>query len=426
MLDAYAAGVNAFIETSESLPIEYQMLEAAPEPWQPWDGLAIFKVRHVLMGTFEGKAWRHRLLARLGPEATARLHPGYQPGHILVLPPGEEFRGEATGALEELERGAALADRLKELEAGSNNWVLAGSRTATGKPMLAGDPHRGLDTPNVYYQNHLACADFDAVGASFPGVPGFPHFGHNSWVCWGVTHAGADYQDLFVERFDRRNPAYYEFKGQWRRAETHRETIKVRGGDDEDIVVTETHHGPVIAGEPSEGLAIAMRYTQTAEANRTAEVLLGMLRARSTKEMDASMEEWVDPANNFLFADVHGGMGYLTRGRIPVRSRANAWLPVPGWTGEHEWQGYIPFEEMPRSHNPTEGYVVTANQKIVGDEYPHYIALDHSPEFRAKRIAIRLQDMYGATLDEVAAVHGERTSIPAQKYLPRLCGAGRP
>ena len=254
MLDAYAAGVNAFIETTETLPIEYGMLEAAPEPWQPWDGLAVFKVRHVLMGTFEGKAWRHKLLGRLGPERTAALHPGYQPGHLLILPPGAEFRGEATGALEELERGAALADRLKELEQGSNNWVLSGGRTVTGKPVLAGDPHRGLDTPNVYYQNHVACPDFDAVGASFPGVPGFPHFGHNRWTCWGVTHTGADYQDLYVERFDKENPAYYEFKGEWRRAETYRETIKVRGGADEDLSITVTHHGPVISGEPSQGL----------------------------------------------------------------------------------------------------------------------------------------------------------------------------
>ena len=420
MLDAYAAGVNAFIETTETLPIEYGMLEAAPEPWQPWDGLAVFKVRHVLMGTFEGKAWRHKLLGRLGPERTAALHPGYQPGHLLILPPGAEFRGEATGALEELERGAALADRLKELEQGSNNWVLSGGRTATGKPVLAGDPHRGLDTPNVYYQNHVACPDFDAVGASFPGVPGFPHFGHNRWTCWGVTHTGADYQDLFVERFDKENPAYYEFKGEWRRAEMYRETLKVRGGAEEDISITVTHHGPVISGEPSQGLGVAFRYTQTAEPNRTAEALLDMLRAGSAEELDASMEEWVDPVNNFLFADVHGNFGYLTRGRVPIRSRANGWLPVPGWTGEHEWEGYIPFGEMPRSHNPKEGYVVTANQRVVGDDYPYYIALDHSPEFRAKRIALRLQDLYGATVEDVAAIHAERTSIPAQKYLPRL------
>ena len=143
MLDAYAAGVNAFMQTSDHLPIEYRMLDTLPEAWQPWDGLAVFKVRHVLMGTFEGKAWRHKLLGRIGARRTARLHPGYQPGHLLILPPGAEFLGEATGALEELERGAALADRLKELEAGSNNWTLSGQLTESGKPLLAGRPPPG-------------------------------------------------------------------------------------------------------------------------------------------------------------------------------------------------------------------------------------------------------------------------------------------
>ncbi len=448
MLDAYAAGVNAFIETTASLPIEYRLLDASPEPWQPWDGLGVFKVRHVLMGTFEGKAWRARLLKELGPEKAASLIPGYQPGHLLILPPGSVFEGAFVNALEELERGAAVADRLKELERraafanaleelgrgaavadrlkeleqGSNNWVLSGSRTASGKPLLAGDPHRGLDTPNVYYQNHVRCPAFDVVGISFPGLPGFPHFGHNRWVCWGVTHTGADYQDLYLERFKDDNPAYYRFKGQWRRAEVHRELIKVRGAASHETEVTVTHHGPVISGEPSKRNAVAFRYTQTAVAHRGAECLLDMLQAKTTAELDESMRHWVDPVNNFLFADVHGSAGYLTRGQIPIRSRANAWLPVPGWTGEHEWQGHIPFDELPRSHNPDEGYIVTANQKVTGDDYPYYIALDHSTEFRAKRITLRLQALGKATVEDMGAVHGERVSIPAQGYLKRLAG----
>ena len=423
MLDAYAAGVNAFIETTETLPVEYQLLgDRSPEPWQPWDGLAVFKVRHVLMGTFEAKAWRSRLMDHLGLEKAAKLLPGYQPGHLLILPPGERYQGSASSALEELEKAAAAADRLKEIEQGSNHWTLSGSRTVSGKPLLAGDPHRGLDTPNVYYQNHVACPSFDVAGTSFPGVPGFPHFGHNQWVCWGVTHTGADYQDLFFERFKENDSGYYRFKGQWRRAQVHRELVKVRGAGHQEIQVTETHHGPIVSGDPAEGHGVAFRYTQTAVPNRSAECLLKMLHAKSTFDLDESMRHWVDPVNNFLFADVHGNIGYLTRGQIPMRSRANAWLPVPGWTGEHEWQGSIPFNEMPRSHNPEAGYVVTANQKVVGDDYPHFIALDHAPEFRAKRISIRLQALDNATVDDMGSIHAERVSIPAQHYLRRLAG----
>ncbi|MEE8158303.1 MAG: penicillin acylase family protein [Dehalococcoidia bacterium] len=420
VLEAYASGVNAFIETTKNLPIEYRLVERKPEPWQPWDCLAVFKVRHILMGTFEGKAWRARLLNELGPEKTAQLHPGYQPGYLLILPPGAEYDGPTADALKELEKGAAVIDRLKELEQGSNNWTLSEQLTASGKPLLAGDPHRGLDTPNVYYQNHMACPDFDAVGLSFPGVPGFPHFGHSQWVCWGVTHTGADYQDLFLERFRVGDPSYYQFKGQWRRAEVHREVIKVRGAADENIEVTVTLHGPVITGDPTKGVGVAFRYTQTAEANRNAECLLKMLQAKSTFELDESMRQWVDPINNFLFSDVHGNIGYLTRGRVPIRSQANAWLPVPGWTGEHEWEGFIPFNEMPRSHNPEAGYIVTANQRVVDKDYPYYIGLDHAPEFRARRITLRLQALKKATVEDMGAVHADRVSIPAQHYLRRL------
>ncbi|MBM3925860.1 MAG: penicillin acylase family protein, partial [SAR202 cluster bacterium] len=336
------------------------------------------------------------------------------------LPPGSEYKGPLLNAIKDFERAAAAADPLKEVDMGSNNWAVSGDRTATGKPLLAGDPHRGLDTPNVYYQNHLACPDFDAVGCSFPGVPGLQHFGHNAYVCWGVTHAGADYQDLFIERFDKANPSYYEFKGQLQRAQVFHEVVKVKGGKPVPIDVTVTHHGPIIAGDPAKGVAIAFRYTQTAGPNRQAEALLSMLKARSTHELDQAMRHWVDPGNNFLMADVHGNIAYLTRGKVPVRNLANAWLPVPGWTGEHEWKGYIPFEEMPRSHNPKEGYIVTANQKIVSDDYPYYIALDHSPDFRARRITIRLTALKKATLDQVAAIHAERTSIPAQAHLKAL------
>jgi penicillin amidase len=285
---------------------------------------------------------------------------------------------------------------------------------------MAGDPHRGFDTPNVYYQNHLACPDFDVVGVSFPGAPGFPHFGHNPSVCWGVTHTGADYQDLFVERFKEGDPSQYLFQDQWRRAEIHHEEIKVRGSQAVFLDVTVTHHGPIIVGKPSKGAAIAFRYTQTVEPNTSAEALLHMMKARSTQDLDRSMGQWVDPVNNFVFADIHGNIGYLTRGRVPLRPRANGWLPVPGWTGEHDWQGYIPFQEMPRSHNPEEGYIVTANQKPVSDDYPFYIGLDHAPEFRAQRITNRLKALDKATVDDMASVHADRVSIPAQHLITAI------
>ena len=426
MVDAYTAGVNAFIETTKALPIGYGIVGVSPEQWQPWDSLAVFKVRHILMGVFEAKIWRARLLAHLGPEKTASVFPGYPKGQLQVLPPGAYYGGGVEEALDELAQGAGALNWLNETDSGSNNWAIAGSRTASGKPLLAGDPHRALDVPSVYYQNHLACPEFDVVGLSFPGVPGFPHFGHNNFVAWCITHAHADYQDLFIERFNIDDPQLYEFKGEWKRADVYRETIAVRGASPVEMDVTVTCHGPVIAGNPAKGHGLSLRYTATAEPISSADALLHMLRAKSADELEEAMRPWVDPVNNFVFADVQGNIGYLTRGQVPVRSKANAWVPVPGWTGEHEWQGVIPFEEMPRSRNPDAGYIVTANNRITGDDYPHYLAFDFTPGFRAERVTQRILALGdGARAEDMATVHADRVSIPAQSYI-RLLSRVRP
>lgn len=413
MLEAYADGVNAFINTSDNLPVEYRIVGAEPEPWQPSDSLVVFKVRHILMGVFEGKIWRAKLVNHLGPEKAAELIFGYEEGTLLIVPPGEVYSGPAPDGLKELYTGAEPVSPFKNTDAGSNSWVLDGRHTASGKPLLAGDPHRGLDTPNAYYQNHISCPDFDVVGLSFPGVPGFPHFGHNTWVAWCVTHAMADYQDLYIERFQEDDPTRYLAIGDYKQAKVYKETIKVRGGQSEELEVTVTNHGPIILGDPSQGHALAFKYTATAEPINAADTLLEMLKVKSVEEMDESMKDWVDPCNNFLFADVHGGIEYLTRGKVPIRSFDNAWLPVPGWTGEHEWQGMVPFEEMPRSRNPENGYIITANHRIVDQDYPYYIGLDYYAEFRARRIKERLDRIEKATIQDMAAVHSEDVSIPA-------------
>ncbi len=422
LLDAYAAGVNAFLRMTRALPIELQLLGARPEPWEPWDSAAVFTVRHVLMGTWQTKAWRARLLRQLGPARTAYLCPGTPPNPMLIVPPGFEYTGPAWDGLKELSEGEAALAQLPEWESGSNNWAVAGTRTASGKPLVAGDPHRPIDVPNVYYQNHLACPEFDAIGLSFPGVPGFPHFGHNAAVAWCVTHTAADYQDLYVERFDAADPRRYEYRGEWRQAEVVRETIQVRGGAVEEIEVTVTHHGPIVLGDPRRGYGLAFKYTATAAPNPTLESLLPMVMARSAAELELAVRPWVDPVNNLVFADVHGAIGYRTRGRVPIRPMANAWLPVPGWDGAHEWQGTIPFEELPVVRNPEGGFVATANSRVTGPDYPHYIGMDYAPDFRTRRVVERLRALERATVADMAAIHADRVSIPAREFVEILRG----
>ena len=422
VFDAYAAGVNAFIEGDDPLPAEYAIAGISPGPWLPWHSLVAYKVRHILMGVFESKVWRARMVRALGPEKAGELFPGYEPGHLLILPPGAKAGGSLDEGLRELAEGSAALNYLSEMDAGSNSWVMGGDSTATGRPILAGDSHRALDTPNAYYQNRVSCPEFDTTGLSFPGVPAFPHFGHNPWVCWSVTHTAADYQDLYIEQLRDDGTPQFLHKGEWQDAEVYDETVRSSSGLEETIRVLVTNHGPVISGGPDESSGMALRYTATENASQWPAILWQMLRARSASELVESQRGWVDPCNNFLFADVDGNYGYLCRGRIPIRPRVNGWLPVPGWSGEHEWEGDIPFDELPRSINPPEGYIATANNKPVGDDYPHYIAVDFTPEFRVRGVTNGMRALSSPGASDMASVHAYRISQPALAYLSLLPG----
>ena len=198
------------------------------------------------------------------------------------------------------------------------------------------------------------------------------------------------------------------------------QTIRVKDSDPVDLDVWVTHHGPLISGSPQQEAGLAFKYTATEGPSTWPDILWRMLRAKDADELVESMRNWVDPCNNFLLADTHGTSGYLCRGRIPIRSMANAWLPVPGWTGEHEWQGEIPFDEMPRSLNPDAGYVATANNRPMGDDYPYYIAIDFTPEFRAKLVTEGLLSLDRPQASDMSKVHSQRVSVPALTYIELL------
>ncbi|MBI4729809.1 MAG: penicillin acylase family protein [Acidobacteria bacterium] len=401
VLDAYAAGVNAFIETARALPAEMALLGAAPEPWRPWDSAAVLKIRHVLMGSMDLKLWRARIARALGPRAAVLLGSPHGREDTLIVPVGARGVWSAPA----LAFGEDGAD-------GSNNWAVHGSRTASGKPLLAGDPHRMLEVPNVYCQIHIACPAFDAVGLSMPGVPGLSHFGHNGSVAWCITHAMADAQDLFVERFD--SGLRFELRGEWLPSVRREERIRVSGEAPAPVDITVTAHGPIVFGDPATGTAIALRWTGTDAPNRSLDAVLPMLEARSVGEMDEAMRPWVDPCNNFVTADVHGQVAYLHRGRVPVRSRANAWAPVAGRTGEHDWRGDVPFENLPRLRDPETGFIVTANNRVCDDSYPHYLGMDYSAPGRARRILERLGAIERATAEDMISIHADRVSIASR------------
>ena len=420
MLDAYTAGVNAFLNTTKSLPIEYAILGATPEPWEPWHCIAVYKVRNMLMGTYEMKLWRARLTLSIGPEKAAALFRGYPKGALVTTPPGTTYEGSPLECMDELAAVAEQLNWLGEIDGGSNAWVVSGALTASGLPLVAGDSHRGLDTPNVYYQTHIVCPEFEVSGYAVPGVPGAPHFSHTAYVGWGMTHGYGDYQDLYIEHFRTQNGQLeYAFKDTWLPAEVSDETLQVRDGASESLRVVATQHGPIIAGDPANGWGLAFSHTGTRSGTPWPDSVYALLVARSADEAEDALREWTEPVNNVVYADVQGEFGYRYRGRIPLRSMANAWRPVPGWTGEHEWDGQIPFAELPHIRNPEAGFAVTCNNGVTTEDYPYYINTYFASDFRARRVTERIQALQPGTakVEDMAAIHADRQSIPAQAFV---------
>ena len=420
MLERYVAGVNAFITTGPA-PIEYTLLQATPEKWEPWHCIAVMRRLGLLMGSVWFKLWRAAALPIVGIEAAMTLRYDDGGADALIVPQGVDAkRWEADLAALAPAIAALMEGAAPDVSGGgSNNWAIAPHLSATGRPLLAGDPHRVFEIPNMYAQGHVACDAFDVVGLTVPGVPGFPHFAHNGTVAWCVTHTFADIHDVFIERFSDAG-AKYEFGGE-RRATTRRtDTIAVRGGASRTFEIVETHHGPVIAGDPASGRALTLRSVQFAETDLSFDCLPRMLRADGVPALYEATRGWGLIDHNLVAGDTAGRIGFLLRARVPKRGRENGWLPVPGWTGEHEWRGWIAHEDMPRLLDPPGGVIVTANNRVVADDHPDYICTDCHPPHRAKRIAELLRDPAHRSVEGAPRIHGDTLSVPAQELVAAL------
>jgi penicillin amidase len=409
MLEAYAAGVNEYLARATALPPEYALAGIAPEPWEAWQCLAVYKVRHAFMGPLYRKLWRGAVLRERGPELLAAIFA--EQDETLSVPPGAEHLEAALQAAG-LAAGVEALSALEPGDGGSNHWALAGSHSASGKPLLAGDPHRTLDVPNVYWQNHLRCVGFDAIGLSFAGVPGFPHFAHNASVAWCITHGMADDQDLFVERLGARELAA---------AERRTETVSVRGGPAAEVEILVTARGPVILGGTHVGAGVALRWPTLVEPDPTFDCFLPMLAATNAAELDHALRDWVTPCNNVISADVAGSIRYRFRGRVPLRDPANRWTPVPGESRAHDWRGYVPFDALPWAADPPSGRLAAANNRPAGSGTPH-LGVDFSGPSRVRRIFARLESLRGATVADMAAIHADDLSLVAPLFVRALDG----
>ncbi|MET4179024.1 penicillin amidase [Bradyrhizobium sp. JR7.2] len=420
MLIGYAKGVNAFIRRRE-YPVEYALLKESPEIWRPWDSIAVMRQIGFLMGSVWLKLFRAAALPAIGPDLAMALRYDDAGEDDLCIPPGTHGRRIEADL-------AALQPAIRELlelgepdltGGGSNNWALSGHVTGTGRPILMGDPHRELEVPAIYVQAHIACDRFDAVGICVPGVPGFPHVAHNGKVAWCVTHAFMDIHDLFIERF-RADGKEVLFRESWQPTRRRTERIKVRGSDAVDVEILETAHGPVVVGDPKTGCGLVLRSVQFADTDTSFNCLPRMLTSPDVQTLFDAVDEWGLIDHNLVAADTRGQIGHRVRAKVPARGRVNGWLPVPGWTGEYEWNGMIAASDMPRVIDPPEHRIVTANNRVVSDTEQHYFCTDCHPPHRARRIAQLIDGLARPTIKEMEPIYGDYLSAPALLFKNRL------
>lgn len=428
----YCEGVNAYLAARRGrVAPELNVLRVEPEEWLPLDTLAYAK----LMGwglsvNWESELTRLRLLLRGDAYRVAELEPDQ--------PTGTPFITEATGGAQQerlLHVAGLLLNYLEPLKQwiggiqggqGSNSWVIAPKHSLTRKPILCNDPHLVAQIPGVWYELHMACPEIEVAGACFAGIPGVV-IGHNDDIAWGLTNGAVDQQDLYIEKEHPRQAAHFEYAGQWESATVIEETIVVRRQAQPHVErVVITRHGPVItnllpqaerAGLP----ALSVRWTGYEADNEAGDgrgcVLRAVLRmnaAQSPEDLREALRDWDTPSQNVVWADVRGNVGYQLAGRVPRRSDGVGLVPAPGWTGAHEWRGFVPFEELPFVENPESGKIVTANNKPVGDEYPHFLGVEFDPGWRAQRIEELLaererysvRDMEEIQLDTVSKYAG--------------------
>jgi penicillin amidase len=467
LLQAYADGVNAYLADHKgaALSLEYAVLKLltpgyTPEAWQPLNTLTWAKAMAWDLGSSRmDSEIEHAILSKtLTPEQIADLFPPYPSDHPVVVPnfsisippSGSTVQSQGIQFLAALAPAfQGISESMANVEAvlgpssrgiGSNNWVISGSRTTTGEPFLANDMHLGEQMPSIWYEVGLHCTPtgpecpYNVVGYSFAGVPG-AIVGHTDRIAWGFTNVGPDVLDLYIEKINPDNPNQYMVNGQWVDMQPVHETIQVAGADPVELTVRYTRHGPLIYDNADSlaairgkwgidlpaNFAIAMHWTALEPSNMV-KAILGFDRAQNWEEFRQAASNFAVPSQNMVFADIDGNIAYQTPGNIPIRLPGHSGdYPVPGWTDDYEWQGYIPFDQLPNAFNPPEGYIVSANNAVVGAGYPYSITPDWDYGFRAARI-VQMIENATAPIDAayIQQIHGDDYNASAAYMVPLL------
>jgi penicillin amidase len=449
LLEAYARGVNAYASSldSKSRPPEFQILNYDFRPWTPQDSIVVVKLFFEALSD----TWRLDLmrqgLASLPAEKRAALMPSMSALDVLVV--GKDVPARATPAKSTAVAGPLSAEAQQALAhnasiaadalarvglyadelAASNNWVISGKRTVSGKPLLANDPHLRPTAPSIWHMVHLSAPGVRVAGVTSPGLPGVV-IGHNEHVAWGFTNVGPDVQDLYLERFDPANPKRYQTPSGWQDAVVRREEIKVRKGlasAEFDVVtqdVTVTRHGPIIF--EGDGKRYALRWTAFDSKRLASDLNYALNHARNWNEFNAAVQSFTAPTQNVVYADVNGHIGYHAAGIVPIRKSGDGSVPYDGSTDAGEWVDYIPVAKLPNVYDPPSGIIVTANQRIVGTDYPYHLTDSWAQPYRARRIFDLLSEKPKHTADDFRRILGDVYSIAGASFAREVVKTLRP
>ncbi|HET7578657.1 MAG TPA: penicillin acylase family protein [Bacillales bacterium] len=417
ILQWYADGVNDYIKRAEktgTLPVGFRILGYKPEPWTPVDSLTIGKyMAYDLGGHWEGQAFRSYLLKNFPEKKAKALFPSYPDNAPTII------QAVKTSSVN-IKNSFAEAVTPNPLN-GSNNWVVSGKKTASGKPYLANDPHLGLATPSIWYETNLIAPGINVSGVTFAGAPGII-IGHNQYVAWGVTNVGPDVQDLYIEKRNPHHPNEFLYKGKWYKAKVIHEKIHVKGGKTIPYEVTVTRHGPVVsefAHHKQPNTALALKWTAL-QPTTELEAVLKFMSAKNWQDFKTALTYFQAPAQNFVFASKDGMIAYRANGLIPIRKNGDSLLPVPGWRDKYEWTGYIPWDKLPTVVNPKEGFISTANNKVTPDGYPYHISNIWAEPYRAERIRHVLSSKQQFTIQDMKNLQFDHKNLKAKEFLPVL------
>ncbi len=447
---AYARGVNAFISTHlHRLPIEFAMLRYKPRPWRESDSFAVaLNMMKTLSTTWPDELMRERVRASVSlqlyedlfPTRSALDHPVAEapfapPAAVLTAPVHARTASPSAlipSDLPPLPPPLQLEDLDPVLSAllpsgagpesglGSNNWVVGGARTQSGRPLLANDPHLGHSVPSVWYMIHLKAPGLNATGVSLPGLPAVI-LGHNGRIAWGATNTGPDVQDLYVESFNFRDPKKYLNQGEWADAEIREETIKVRGARDHQFAVKVTRHGPVVSHQGNRDLALSWT---ALKPGATRFVFLKIDQALNWDEFTGALREFSGSMQNFVYADVDGNIGYYAAGWVPIRRQGDGSLPAQGGDEADDWSGYIPFESLPQAFNPPAGILATANGRIAPDAYPYFLTSKWDAPYRTARIFQLLESGDRFSVADMLRIQSDIHSLEDEWLARQLVSAG--